>query len=57
MARYKSAMSVRGSSESANLRRSRDVAAWRGQRDEPLLPSSGYNYKSTRIRKSTIPIG
>lgn len=28
---------------SANCGRSREVAAWRGQRDEPLSPSSSHN--------------
>lgn len=32
-----------GASESANFGRSREVAAWRGQRDEPLSPSSSHN--------------
>ena len=35
---YDGKAQVRGSFESANFGRSRDVAAWRGQRDEPLRP-------------------
>lgn len=36
--------------ESASLGQSRDVAAWRGQRHEPLSPSSGYSHRLSAFR-------